>query len=98
MVFTSASLLPCVGHSGEIGENRTEGNDNKCERGMYMCMCVYLCSEYMGGVMVGKHRRLQLCCTCDPWSTLHATHIHAHTHAYDIHVSISKHTQSMHTL
>ena len=65
---------------------------------MCVCVCVYLCSEYIGGEKVGEHRRLQLCCTCDPWSKLHATHIHAHTHTYDIHVSISKHTHSMHTL
>ena len=42
MVITSASLLPCVGHGGEIGENRTEGSDNKREVGMYVCVCVYV--------------------------------------------------------
>ena len=44
MVITSASLLPCVGHSGEIGVNRTEGSDNKCEEGMYVCVCVCVCT------------------------------------------------------
>ena len=43
VVITSASLLPCVGHSGEIGENRTEGNDYKCEVSMYVCVCVCVC-------------------------------------------------------
>ena len=52
MVTTSASLLPCVGNSGEIYMNTLEGNDNKREVGMYVCVCICvdLCSEYMGGV------------------------------------------------